>query len=184
MGDYYSLSYITHHWRSHPDYTNAAGKPIHLPLSGKKSVSTLVELAGLKERPRDVLRLMIRLGNVKKVRSGKYSLLMRYMNYKIPTALPFEPNHQFLSDAIAAATRGMGGVGGSKSLYWLNDHLKRIPRRHVAPFLSFLRARSTTYVEEIGEWLQQVALPNESGAGSGRQTYRLGVGVFPICTRD
>jgi hypothetical protein len=184
MGDYYSLSYITHHWRSHPDYANLAGKPIQLSLIGKKSVSALVQLAGIKERPSDVLRLMIRLGNVKKARNGKYALLKRYTNYKTPAVLPFEPNHQFLSDAIAAATRGMGGVGSSSSLYWINDHLKRIPAKHVSPFLNFLRVRSTAYVEEIGEWLQQVALPDDGGPRPRKQTYRLGVGVFPICTKD
>jgi hypothetical protein len=185
MGDYYALSYITHHWRSHPDYTNLAGKPVHLPMHGKISVATLVELSGLKESPANVLRLMTKLGNVRKLRDGKFSLLKRYTNYRTPKALPFEPNHQFLADAIAAATRGMGGVGGSKSLYWLNDHLKRIPKKHVSPFLSFLHTRSTTYVEEVGEWLQQVSLPHDAAAKTKhQQTYRLGVGVFPICTKD
>jgi hypothetical protein len=105
------------------------------------------------------------------------------MNYKAPGVLPYEPNAQFIVDAISSATRGMGNGRASKALFWLNAEHKHIPQGHVKEFLHFVQSRGIVFLHEINDWLDQHAAMESELVAKRRTLRRVGVGLFPICSR-
>jgi hypothetical protein len=105
------------------------------------------------------------------------------MNYKAPGVLPFEPNAQFIVDAISSATRGMGNGQASKDLFWLNAEHNHIPQVHAKEFLNFVQSRGIVFLHEINDWLDQHGATRGERSTKRRALRRLGIGLFPICSR-
>jgi len=184
LGSYYQRGELTDRWIRDPKYTNAAGKPLDLPIRGATSLASLAKDSGVTDRPTEILSMLLKFGNVVKVTRGRYRLVKRYMNYKASGLLPFEPNYQFLIDAISAATRGMGSLDPNQSLYWLNAEHKYVPASCVGEFLEYLRSRGVIFLHEVNDWLDQHAIDGVGKPRSGARVRRVGVGLFPISSRN
>jgi hypothetical protein len=184
IGDRHTPEQVVDRWARHADYTNAAGKPLAIPFMGPVSVSALVNQINKGLSPRKVMSELIKYGNVTRGSNGKYRLVGRFVNFKIPHTLPFEPNFQFLVDAIASATRGIGSKKGSGQLFWIQDSIKRIPTRFVPEFLGFVKARGTVFASEANDWLEQHATSETLPKKRRLSTRRLGIGLFPICEKE
>ena len=182
MGAYYRRGEIIDRWLRNPTFVNKAGKPLDLPLNGKLSITSLTRLAGLKESPRSILRLLVKFGNVTRTSSGRYRLVKRYMNYKAPGLLPFEPNVQFISDAISSATRGLGNRKASKELFWLNAEHSYIPAVMTKQFLRYVHSRGIVFLHEVNDWLDQYAEREPTESADRKRLRRIGVGLFPFCS--
>lgn len=180
LGSYHQRAEIIDRWLRNPAFVNKAGKPLDLPLQGKLSIATLVKLADVKEPPRSILRLLVKLGNVAPLSNGKYRLVKRYMNYKAPGLLPFEPNAQFILDAISSATRGLGNPGANRELFWLNSE-HNIPAPKTKEFLRYAHNRGIIFLHEINDWLDQYAVKLDSSVDR-RKIRRLGMALFPYCS--
>lgn len=179
MGSYHRRGEIIDRWMRNSAFVNKAGKPLDLPLYGKLSITTLVKLAGVEDPPRSILRMLVRFGNVAHLGNGKYRLVKRYMNYRAPGLLPFEPNAQFIMDAISSATRGLGNPGANKELFWLNaEH--NVPAPKTKEFLRYVHSRGIVFLHEINDWLDQYAVKLDSSVDR-RKLRRVGMALFPFC---
>lgn len=184
IGDRHTPEQVVDRWARHADYTNAAGKPLAIPLAGLVSVTALVNQVNREASPRKVLSELIKYGNVKRGSDRKYRLIGRFANFKIPRSLPFEPNFQFLVDAISSATRGIGSKNRTGQLFWIQDSIKLIPTRFVPEFLAFVKTRGTVFASEANDWLEQHTTDVTSPLKRRRNTCRLGIGLFPIYEKE
>lgn len=184
MGSYYRRGEIIDRWLRNPMFVNKAGKPLDLPLMGKLSIATLAKMAGVKDAPRSILRMLVKYGNVARAGRGKYRLVKRYMNYKAPGLLPFEPNAQFILDAISSATRGLGNPNASKELFWLNAEHNYVPAPMTSQFLRYVHSRGIIFLHEINDWLDQYAVREPSAENTRKKLRRIGVGLFPFCSNS
>ncbi len=171
---------IVDRWLRDPAYLNAVGKPKDIPLHGKISVEALVKVASVSGAPRKAVKLMEEFGAIQKTSKGTYRLVRRYTYYTIPEALPYEPNVEFLIDAVAAATRGLGGKQ-KQSLFWLRAQNGDLPKRHIADFLAYVRQRGLVFLQEVDDWLEQHAEARSTSMSTSKKFGRLGIGLFPIC---
>jgi hypothetical protein len=173
---------IVDRWLRDPSYVNVVGKPKDLPLTGKVSVSGLMKAVGAKGTPLQVVTFLSKFGTVKKTSKGTYTLVKRYMNYTVPGTLPYEPNMEFLVDAVAASTRGLGSRRDEGSMFWLRAQNTALPKKHVPEFLAYARQRSLVFLQEVDDWLEQHATSRTDGVRNPRVLRRVGIGLFPFCT--
>jgi hypothetical protein len=171
-------------WQSLPAYVNSAGRPARLSLAGEVSFTALARAAGSNEEPRKILNTMVKFGSVRMTKSGRIEAITRHMNMRLERVMSYETNQRFMADAIAAMTRGMGSVGGSKRLYGFQNYGDHIPSKYVTEFLASMKARNLAYVEELNEWITHVSLSREQLKKHKGATFRLGVAAFPICSKN
>lgn len=183
VGDVELFSAVVRHWGNQREFLNSNGRPAPLPLLGKVSFRALARRSGYTGPIPELLRLMTKYGATRTTRSGRVELVTRHMNYTLHDVMTYEWNHRFMADAIAAATRGMGGVGGSKRLYSFVNVGNGISSRYVGKFLEDIKRRNLAYADELSPWLEFASKASRTTSSRGAK-YRLGVGVFPICTRD
>jgi hypothetical protein len=172
---------VVDRWLRDPAYVNVVGKPRDLPLTGKVSVSALMKSVGAKGSPMQLVRFLAKFGTVKKTSKGTYALVKRYMNYTVPGTLPYEPNMEFLVDAVAASTRGLGSRRDEGSLFWLRAQNESLPKRHVSEFLAYARQRSLVFLQEVDDWLEQHSTTGVEKRRNEKLLRRVGVGLFPFC---
>lgn len=178
----YSYSQIVDNWLKHPSYINASGQPLDLPLRGKISVSSLMQLTGITHSAKTVISLLIRYGNVKRTASGTFRLVRRQLQFITEGIIPFEPNFAFLVDAATAATRGIGDSGRQPVMFWIRAENTDIRLRDVGNFKAFAYERGRVFLHEIDDWLAQHAVDAEAANRNRKQLRRVGVGLFPFCT--
>lgn len=174
-------SEIVDRWLRDPAYLNAIGKPKDLPLHGKISIAALIKTVGISSTSKKAVAFMEGFGAIQKTSQGTYSLVRRYTYYTIPGALPYEPNMEFLIDAVAAATRGLGERKSEESLFWLRAHNATIPKRYVPAFLAYTRQRGLVFLQEVDDWLEQHAEAQPGSRSVPSKCTRMGIGLFPIC---
>jgi hypothetical protein len=183
-GDNEIISTLVRRWQTQQPYLTSLGRPAKLKVTGRSSFQSLARESGYYGAVEDLVQTMTKFGSLKKTSNNMVELVLRHMNFRLDRIMAYEMNHRFMADAIAVMTRGMGGVGNSKRLYGFMNVGRKIPGKHVTTFLTDMRKRNSEFVEEINFWLDHYSLP---GATSPRQkgaTYRLGVGVFPVCMRE
>jgi len=167
-------------WLRDPTYLNRAGRPGDLALRGPGSLSSLLSDCGIDTPLDSALALLLKYGTVRKTANGKCRLVKRYMNYAIPGLLPFEPNMQFMTDAIRATTRGLGLSRPQPRVFckWADN--VGIPIRFEGEFSRFAERRGLAFLYEINDWLDEHChLPLQNYPRS-RKVTRLGMGLFGI----
>lgn len=172
---------IVDRWLRDPAYLNAIGKPKDIPLLGRNSIAALTKIAGASTRPKDAARFLEEFGAVRKTSKGTYNLVKRYMNYTTSETLLYEPNLEFLIDAVAVTARGLGKKKPSRPLFWLSSQYPALPRRHVAAFLAYIRQRGVVFLHEVDDWLEQHADAQAASKSVSNKFSRVGIGLFPIC---
>ena len=176
---------VVSRWLRDPNYLNRAGRPDDLPIHGKRSFSSLLKACRIDRPALSVLKTLVQFGTVKKISPQRYRLIRRSINFAIPNYLPFEPNLQFLVDAVRASTWGSSVGPKQPRLFWQNVASTSVPNRHNAEFLRFTRERGLSFMHEINDWLE--AHESTPGTAAGRNASnsgarRLGIGLFGVCT--
>ena len=180
IGSGHDSSILVARWLRDPAYLNRAGRPGDIPLHGRGSLSSMLADCGVNTTLDSALSLLLRYGTVRKTRNGKYRLVKRYMNYAIPGLLPFEPNMQFMTDAVRATTRGLGLSRPQPRVFckWVDN--VRIPRRYESEFSRFAERRGLAFLHEMNDWLDEHChIPLQDYPRSAKMT-RLGMGLFGI----
>ena len=176
---------IVSRWLRDPNYLNHAGRPDDLPLRGKRSFSSLLKSCAVIRPAPDVLDSLLEFGTVKRIASNRFRLIRRSINFAIPNYLPFEPNFQFLVDALHASTWGSSVVPKSPRLFWQNVASSNVPDKYAVEFLRFAKERSLTFMHEINDWLEAhetviAAVPRKTLESAKNK--RLGIGLFGVCS--
>jgi len=172
---------IINRWLKDPVFLNSSGRPDELPLSGKRSVRSLVRASRTKVSPKKALTLMTTYGVATKVSSGKYRLVRRLMDYGHTKYLPFEPSYRFLVDAAKVSTKRLRRTDKRAGLFWQCADNPRIDSRKMREFMQFAQQRGLSFMHEINDWLDEHDCAT-SRVTKRRQTLkRIGVGLFGIC---
>lgn len=171
---------IVNRWLRDPGYLNHNGRPDDLPLTGSRSIGSLVKACRVAVTPNNALAQLLEFDIVKRVASRRYRLVRRSMDFGHSDYLPFEPNFRFLVDATRAATNRLQNSKASNKLFWQCADNSRIPPRHTKEFLAFVRHRGLSFVHEINDWLDEHETVEVRASRSRIHLKRLGVGLFGI----
>jgi hypothetical protein len=169
---------LLHRWMRNPKYLNQNGRPIDLPLRGETSLTSLIQENSIVCPPAKVVEFLIRFRNVRRTKDGKFRLLRRSLNYKIPNQLPFEPNYEFLVDAARSCTRGIGSDAKSPEVFWQRADSLKLTTSQTKAFLEFAETRGMLFMHEINDWLDQHGTKAPLVRRGG---FKVGVGLFGIC---
>ena len=171
---------IVNRWLRDPSYLNHNGRPDDLPLSGSRSIGSLVKACRGAITPNVALAQLLEFDIVKRVASRRYRLVRRSMDFKHSDYLPFEPNFRFLVDATRAATNRLQDSKVSNNLFWQCADNSRIPSRYTKEFLAFVRHRGLSFMHEINDWLDEHETVEKRAPNRRTHLKRLGVGLFGI----
>jgi Family of unknown function (DUF6502) len=177
-------STIVSRWLRDPMYLNHAGRPDDLPLTGKRSVTSLAKACQIAMPPRRVIAFLIEFGTVRQISPNLYRLIRRSLNFSIPTYLPYEPNLQFLIDAARASTWGSTLKPRAPRLFWQNAVSTNVSSRYFPEFLRYAKERGLLFMHEINEWLEaheSQQQETQSISRRNQKTHRVGIGLFGIC---
>lgn len=175
---------IVNRWLRDPSYLNHNGRPAELPLTGSRSIGSLVKACRVAVTPGNALSHLLEFGIVKRIASGRYRLVRRSMDFGHSDYLAFEPNFRFLVDAARAATNRLQDSKTSSKLFWQCADNPRIHPRYTKEFLIFVRHRGLSFVHEINDWLDEHETADARASKTRSRAKRLGIGLFGIVSED
>jgi hypothetical protein len=169
---------IVSRWRRDSSFLDGTGTPRDISLSGRNGFFALVRKVEANVRPKPVLDVLCRYGNVRKLANGKYRLLSPLFSITSPRAFAFEPMASFLFDVTSTFDRIVRRSSGSREprLFWRKVETTAVPQHLVREFMEFVSHRSLTFLEEIDDWLEAHAAkrsPHEVRR-------RVGLGLFSV----
>lgn len=172
---------IVRRWLRDPVYINNVGRPAELSFKGKKSFTSLAKESQSKLKPEAALKLLMQYGNVKRITSGKYRLVRRFMGFGPTDKTPYEPAYRFICDATTAATHAVLSPSDPPGLFWRCGHNSNMSPRQAREFLGFAKERSVMFLQEVDDWLSQHELKASISTKRKMSSKRFGVGLFGIC---
>jgi hypothetical protein len=171
---------IVNRWLRDPAYLNAAGRPADLPLSGNRSIASLLKTCQVSLAPSKAVAMLVEFGVAKKVAARNYRLVRRLMDFGHSEYLPFEPNFRFLADATRVSTNRLRNARKAPGLFWHCAYSLRIDSRNTQEFLRFAKQRSLLFMHEINDWLDEHESSEPTNKRRPTRMRRLGVGLFGI----
>ena len=174
------VSDLVNRWLRDPAYLNQLGRPAELPLKGAQSITSLVSSSGTTLSIRAAIGLLTKYRNVKKVASGNFRLVKRFMDFGHAKHVPFEPSIKFLLDATRVSTSTMIDSKRATGLFWRCADSPKIHAKHAKEFSQFAKQRSLSFMHEINDWLDQHEYPDANNGKPKIRYRRLGIGLFGI----
>jgi hypothetical protein len=173
------------HWRTLPEFLNDLGYPRELQSRGRGGFRELVQKTNPKLDPAKLLRDLKKFGSVVVTRSGRLRLVTDVHLGSTPSGkvMAFEPNIQFLIDAVGAVDDQLDvrlARKGTARRYWRDVENLRVPAEHYAAFIAFSKRRVMAFNGEIQDWLDQHA---KSSRRNNKKFMRLGIAAFAIAEK-
>jgi hypothetical protein len=166
-------------WISDPNYLNRAGRPRPIPKTGTLSISALLRDSGYTGTTASGVTLLHTLGAVSKNSLRQYVLNERYCSWHADGDVAYEPQANFLMNAVLAATTAIGRSGRQRKLFWRTCYTDRLPPAIINKYLAFSRTRSEAMILELNDWFGQYeALPTTKQPK--RPLAIVGMGLFPF----
>jgi hypothetical protein len=182
------IQHIGHHtryqdmiwlWTKDKRFVSDTGQPRVLSGNGKNSFATLVREASPVSDPKDVLRIFLKFGNIRRTRSGDYKLVRSYFVSNTPDSIAFEPIAKFVADVSTTATHLLKRKKGLRgpSHFWKRVETTELSDALARKFSSFAKERSQTFLEELDDWL---GAHKSDSLRKYKRRRRVGVGVFSV----
>jgi hypothetical protein len=167
-------------WSRERKFLDSRGRPRPLPISGPNGFTALVRSTGTRQDPKELLGVLLRYRNVRRLRDGRVQLVSPLFRASAGSRIAFEPIAHFLSDASSTLTHILKNAAGSTSpaLFWRTVKSDHVSRTNAVKFMEFAKERSLLFLDELEDWLQA---HGRSKARSRRQ-HRVGLGLFSIYT--
>lgn len=166
-------------WAHDLRFVDDVGRPRSLAMDGKNEFSRLVRAVGSDADPREVLRVLMRFGNVRKARTGRYRLVRPLFFTSTSKTMAFEPMAYFLADASSTLGKILKRTSRSRGpeLFWRKVESAGLSPANARQFVAFVRERGQEFLEELDDWLEsRVVKQNRTRRG----LRRVGVGMFSI----
>jgi hypothetical protein len=165
-------------WMRRKQYLDSSGYPRILPLSGPHGFTTLVNKVSPGAKAQNVLSVLLRYRNVRRVKGGRYELVRPFFNTDSEKATAFEPIAYFLSDASATLSRILKRQRPPRcpEQFWRKVESIYVSEASATKFAAFARERSLLFLEELDDWLE-AHCRTTSGV---RRRRRVGLGLFSI----
>jgi len=177
IGNPLQYSDVVSLWTRDKKFLDRAGNPRPLSMSGKQGFLALLKQTGHKANANAVLTVLIRYGNVLRVKEGKLALVKPYFNTADLKNIAFEPHAYFLYDASSTMKRMI--TRGSKDLaaFWRKTENANLSEAAARRFFEFSRRRSLDFIQEMDDWLEAHANLKNKGR-------RAGLGVFSVYSKQ
>jgi hypothetical protein len=171
-------------WTRDGRFLNATGHPRPLSLDGKNGFAALVREISPESDALDVLTVLRRLGNVRRLRSGQYKLIKPLFLILNSRSMAFEPTAYFLSDASETLSRILTRTKRSRSpdVFWRKVENANLSTANANKFVDFTRERTFTFLEELDDWLEAHCEVKRKPARRGY--HRVGLGLFSIHSKQ
>jgi hypothetical protein len=169
-------------WSRDRKFLDSQGRPRHLPVSGQNGFSALVRSTGARQDPKELLRVLIRYKNVRRLRDGRLHLVSPLFRTSAGSRIAFEPTARFLSDASSTLTHILkknASESTSPDLFWRSVESMHVSRASAGKFMGFAKERSLLFLDELDDWLQA---HGRAKLRSGEKRLRVGLGLFSIHT--
>lgn len=166
-------------WTRQRRFLDSRGRPRSLPLSGSNGFAALVRSAAAGRNPEEVLRVLMRFRNVRRLSSGRFQLVSPLFRASAGRRMAFEPIACFLNDATSTLTHTLKNTSASASpdLFWRTVESIQMSKPNAKRFVEFAKQRSLLFLFEMDDWLQAHASPKVLGS---KKRIRVGLGLFSI----
>src|SRR6185437_14219308 len=117
------------------------GRPRSLPTSGTNGFAALVKSAAAERSPEEVLRVLLRFRNVRRLSNGRIQLVSPLFRASAGPRMAFEPIACFLNDATSTLTHTLKNTGASAGpdLFWRTVESVQISRPNAKRFVEFAK---------------------------------------------
>lgn len=166
-------------WTRERKFLDSRGKPRTLSLSGANGFASLVKCACAGQDPDELLSVLVRYRNVRRLSGGKVQLVSPLFRTTAGSRMAFEPITYFLADAASTLTHTLKSTNTSASpdLFWRTVESIQISRANAKKFAEFAKKRSLLFLEDAEDWLQAHA---SIRARASKKPLRVGLGLFSI----
>jgi hypothetical protein len=168
-------------WGHAPCFLNNKGRPRPLAMQGKHELQALVRQVDPNCDPQEVIRVLIRFGNVRKGGDGRYRLVQPLFFASTNNSVAFEPMAYFLSDASSTLGRILRRTQRTRGpeLFWRKVESAGISPANARRFVAFVRERGQDFLEEIDDWLEARS-KKRVHKNRNQKLRRVGLGLFSI----
>lgn len=168
-------------WSRERKFLDRQGRPRTLPLSGPNGFSALVRSTGTQQDPKELLAVLVRYRNVRRLRDGRVQLVSPLFRASAGSKIAFEPIAHFLSDASSTLTYLLknGSAAADPDLFWRTVESIHVSRANAGKFMEFAKERSLLFLDELEDWLQAHGRVKPRSA---KKQLRVGLGLFSIYT--
>lgn len=166
-------------WTRQRKFLDPRGRPRPLPFSGANGFAALVRSAAAGRNPEEVLRVLLRFRNVRRLSNGRIQLVSSLFRASAGPRMAFEPIACFLNDASSTLTHTLKDTRASAGpdLFWRTVESAQISKANAKRFVEFARQRSLLFLFEMDDWLQAHA---SMKIHSSKKKTRVGLGLFSI----
>lgn len=170
-------------WSRERKFLDAHGRPRPLRLSGANGFAALVRSTGTRQAPKELLDVLMRYRNVRRLRDGRVQLVSPLFRASAGSRIAFEPIAHFLSDATSTLTHILksGSATNNPDLFWRTVESAHVSRAKAGKFMEFAKERSLLFLDELEDWLQA---HGQSKAHNDKKKLRIGLGLFSIYSRS
>jgi len=177
IGNPLQYSDVVSLWTRDKKFLDKAGNPRLLSMSGRQGFPALIKQTGHKANAQAVLTVLIRYGNVLRVKEGKLSLVKPYFNTADVKNIAFEPHAYFLYDASSTMKRMITKGSKDPAAFWRKTENANLSEAAARRFFEFSRRRSLDFIQEMDDWLEAHANLKNKGR-------RVGLGVFSVYSKQ
>jgi len=166
-------------WLRDKRFLDHSGRPRKLQSGGPNGFTALVRAVQSNANPDFVLSILIRCGNVRRIRNGKLELLQPFFRTDGPKILAFEPNAYFLADASVTLGRMLTDDTPARlpQPFWRKVEDADLSDALAKKFSIYARERTLMFLEELDDWLNA---HKSNKLRRKRSRRRVGIGVFSI----
>lgn len=170
-------------WSRERKFLDSQGRPRPLPLSGTNGFRALVKSTGARQDPKQLLAVLMRYKNVRRLRDGRVQLVSPLFRASAGPRIAFEPMSHFLGDATSTLTHILNNARAPRApdLFWRSVESVHVSRANAWKFTEFAKERSLLFLEELDDWLDA---HERSKSLNPKRQMRIGLGLFSIYSRQ
>jgi hypothetical protein len=173
-------SQILSRWHLDPDFLDARGAPIALPLEGNEpSFLQLLRRSGAGDIPlTTVVRELLSVKAIRKRADGRFEALQRSYIPRVTDEQLIRLWGTVLADVANAYVHNITRTGRMPSRFERAAKSERIPLSMAPAFREFVEREGQAFLERVDTWLAEHEV--NGATEDGKRTTRMGAGVYQI----
>ena len=175
-------SQILSRWHLDPDFLDARGEPLPLPLEGDgTSLLELLRRSGAGDIPlTTVTRELLSVKAMGRREDGRFEALQRNFIPRTTDEQLIRLWGTVLADVANTYVHNITRSGRTAARFERAAKNERIPVELAPQFRAFLEREGQAFLERVDAWLAEHESDSRHAAEAGTKTTRLGAGVYQI----
>ena len=166
-------------WHQSPEFTDAEGQPLNLPLQGRSaSFRSLVRRALPKAEPAQILKGLVSLGAVHRVTRNRLKVTMRSLIIKDRSQITLDRAVQILDALVSTLHFNLVKSRSSRpgrGLFERSTHSEMFDMKHFRALDKLVRRHGQSFLEFLDAWMNKHEVRS---ARSVRRQRHVGVGIY------